>query len=167
MLQLNDNDEILKIKKINNKIAKQTRWKYARKKRNFKFLIATFNMFDDSNISKQDHDVKYLKLLTNSDISFIAINVNMINSKNVDALNIIEFIKLIEEDDKNDVSLSFIFTVIALFLFIVNQINKSIIEIMKIVECMRKKNEKNEITTTDSAEMNDVNLLQLLFIYCV
>jgi len=74
---------------------------------------------------------------------------------------------LIEENDKNDVSLSFIFTAIALSLFIVNQINKSIIKIMKIIKCMRKKNEENEITTTDSAKMNNVNLLQLLFIYCV
>ncbi len=105
--------------------------------------------------------------MTNSDISFIAINVNIINSKNVDVLNIIKFIKLIEEDDKNDVSLSFIFTAIALFLFIINQINKLIIEIMKMIECIRKKNEENKITTIDSAKMNDVNLLQLLFIYCV
>jgi len=66
---------------------------------------------------------------------------------------------LIEENDKNDVSLSFIFTAIALSLFIVNQINKSIIKIMKIIKCMRKKNEENEITTTDSAKMNNVNLL--------
>ena len=82
-------------------------------------------------------------------------------------MTIIKFIKLIEEDDKNDVSLSFIFTAIALFLFIINQINKLIIEIMKMIECIRKKNEENKITTTDSAKMNDVNLLQLLFIYCV
>ncbi len=93
-------------------------------------------MSDDSDISEQDHDAKHLKLLTDSDISFIAINVNMINSKNVDALNIIELVKLIEENDKNDVSSSSVFTAIALSSSITNQINESITEIMKIAECM-------------------------------
>ena len=134
--QLNNNNEIIKIKKIDNEKAKQTKWKCATEERNFKSLVATSNMSDDSDISEQDHDAKHLKLLTDSDISFIAINVNMINSKNVDALNIIELVKLIEENDKNDVSSSSVFTAIALSSSITNQINESITEIMKIAECM-------------------------------
>lgn len=88
--QLNDNDEIIKIKKTENEKAKQTKRKRAKEEKSFKSLAATSNMSDDNDISEQDRDAKRSKLLIDSDISFIANNVNTINSKNADASNIIE-----------------------------------------------------------------------------